>query len=539
VVGQVNSRQKEVQQVQLNDEAKTIRELKQVYKKASDDCAKKIADLGARTDMENLQSIIYQKRYQEALKKQLDAVLDQLNSNSYDKVADYLSKSYDNGFFGAMYDMQGQGIPLIFPVNQDEAVRAIQTDSKISKGMYTKLGEDIKKLKNSIRAELSRGVSNGESWAQIAGHIANGMNTPFQKAYNNAARIARTEGHRVQQTATLDCQRRAKSKGADVVKQWDSTLDDKTRPAHRELDGQIQEIEKPFKVEGMEAMYPSGFGDPSQDCNCRCCLLQRARWALTDKEYTKMNGDTGELVKLTEKGYDKFRQKAADVIQDQNPSKIRKALQETKIAYNEVKKFTKQPSDQEIIERLGGGDLTTGSCSSLAFAYIGNKNGLDVLDFRSGKSREFFSQDRNICQMLDLPNVRGNVSEVEEEISGAIGIIKNLEMNKEYYLATGRHAAIVRNTEHGAEYLELQSGNENGWKSFDQYGSMYDTLNKRFGCRKTVDKLKLSGKTVIFKKPVTVMDVDSFKDNAEFQKILGYINTAADKQKKGATGHVR
>lgn len=535
----MNSRQKEVQQVQLNDEAKTIRELKQVYKKASDDCAKKIADLGARTDMENLQSIIYQKRYQEALKKQLDAVLDQLNSNSYDKVADYLSKSYDNGFFGAMYDMQGQGIPLIFPVNQDEAVRAIQTDSKISKGVYTKLGEDIKKLKNSIRAELSRGVSNGESWAQIAGHIANGMNTPFQKAYNNAARIARTEGHRVQQTATLDCQRRAKSKGADVVKQWDSTLDGKTRPAHRALDGQIQEIEKPFKVEGMEAMYPSGFGDPSQDCNCRCCLLQRARWALTDKEYTKMNGDTGELVKLTEKGYDKFRQNAADVIQDQNPSKIRKALQETKIAYNEVKKFTKQPSDQEIIERLGGGDLTTGSCSSLAFAYIGNKNGLDVLDFRSGKSREFFSQDRNIYRMLDLTNVRGNVSEVEEEISGAIGIIKNLEMNKEYYLATGRHAAIVRNTEHGAEYLELQSGNENGWKSFDQYGSMYDTLNKRFGCRKTVDKLKLSGKTVIFKKPVTVMDVDSFKDNAEFQKILGYINTAADKQKKGATGHVR
>ena len=55
-----------MQQVQLNDEAKTIRELKQVYKKASDDCAKKIADLGARTDMENLQSIIYQKRYQEA-----------------------------------------------------------------------------------------------------------------------------------------------------------------------------------------------------------------------------------------------------------------------------------------------------------------------------------------------------------------------------------------------------------------------------------------------------------------------------------------
>ena len=26
------------------------------------------------------------------------------------------------------------------------------------------------------------------------------------------------------------------------------------------------------------------FGLASEDCNCRCCLLQRARWALDDEE---------------------------------------------------------------------------------------------------------------------------------------------------------------------------------------------------------------------------------------------------------------
>ena len=31
-------------------------------------------------------------------------------------------------------------------------------------------------------------------------------------------------------------------------------------------------------------MYPGGFGDPAEDCNCRCQLLQRARLALDEDE---------------------------------------------------------------------------------------------------------------------------------------------------------------------------------------------------------------------------------------------------------------
>ena len=31
-------------------------------------------------------------------------------------------------------------------------------------------------------------------------------------------------------------------------------------------------------------MYPSNFGIPSLDINCRCAVLQRARWALDQDE---------------------------------------------------------------------------------------------------------------------------------------------------------------------------------------------------------------------------------------------------------------
>lgn len=313
----MNSRQKAVQQVQLDNEKKVLRQLKQVYSRASQDCAEKIRELNSRTDMQNLQSIIYQKQYQEALKKQLDGICDTLQNNQFTSIADYLGTSYEDGFIGTLFDLQGQGIPLIFPIDESQVVKALQTDTKLKSSLYKSLGEDVDYLKKSIKAELSRGIANGSSWLDIAAHIANGMNSPFNKALNRSSLIARTEGHRIQNQAALDCQHKAKDKGADVLKQWDSTLDKRTRKAHVEADGQIVELDEYFSVGGEEMEAPGVGGTAKNVCNCRCCLLQRARWALSDVEYTKMNGDTNELVKLEESDYTKFKHKAKDIMNQQ------------------------------------------------------------------------------------------------------------------------------------------------------------------------------------------------------------------------------
>lgn len=282
----MNIRQKEVLQQELNNEKKTIKELEQVYQQAIKDCEKKIRELSMRSDMENIQSIIYQKQYQQAIKGQLEGVLSQLHSNEFATVSEYLNKCYTDGFAGSMYDLAGQGIPLIVPINQNQVVKAIQLDSKLSKTLYESLGEDVGKLKTAVRAQVSRGISNGSSWNDIAKTLAerNMKNTPFGTAINNAIRIARTEGHRVQTSAKMDAMSEAKKKGADVVKQWDSTLDGRTRTTHRQLDGQIRELDEPFEVEGMKADAPGMFGNPAEDCNCRCAVLQRARWALDETE---------------------------------------------------------------------------------------------------------------------------------------------------------------------------------------------------------------------------------------------------------------
>lgn len=543
----MNKAQKEVQQTQLNAEKKVIRLLERVYEQAKKDCEQKIRELSARTDMENLQSVIYQKQYQQMLVDQLESILYDLQEGQFTNIADYLQESYVNGFTGVYYDIgKVTGIPVVMPIRQDQVVKAVQTDSKLSTSLYNKLGEDVTYLKKSIRAELSRGIASGSTWNQMAVHIAKGMNSPFRKAYNNAIRIARTEGHRIQNEAALDAQDEAKKKGANVVKQWDATLDDRTRPDHQAADGQIREIDEPFDVGGEKMKAPGVGGSAKNVCNCRCCLLQRAKWALDEDELEELKERAAFFGLDKSKDFEEFKQKYCQLPEDADTMEVPKGhseayeslmegLKVNKVVCREVKDLEKPLTPDEIIDRLAGGDKTRGSCSSLGFAYIGNKAGLDVLDFRGGNSQSFFSMNTNIKKMLDLPNVKGEILKVKKEASDTAKILRDLELDKEYYMSVGRHAAIVRNTGDGLQYLELQSAIKNGWMPFDRYGSIVTTLQKRFGCRKTVDRT--FGR--VWEKEVVLMEVDSFKANSEFKELLGYINTATNKQKKGVTGSVK
>jgi hypothetical protein len=105
---------------------------------------------------------------------------------------------------------------------------------------------------------------------------------------SRARLIARTEAGRVQEQANMDAAYKAQKKGADVVKQWCSVLDGKTRYNHMRLDKQTRELKEYFKVGTKKAMQPHDFGEAEEDCNCRCTLLIRARAALDADELKAM-----------------------------------------------------------------------------------------------------------------------------------------------------------------------------------------------------------------------------------------------------------
>lgn len=273
----MNKREKEILQSDLENEKAVLTDLEQMYQRALRDIGTKIRML--QSD-ELTQSRIYQMQYQKALKGQIEGILDKLHGDEYSTIQKYLADSYTNAFVGTMYAMHGQGVPVILPIDRAAAVKAVVTDSKLSEPLYASLGYDMQKLKKHVREEITRGIASSLPYEQIAQNLAIYTDLPI----NRAKTIVRTEGHRIQQASTDDARKKAKAAGADVVKQWDASLDGATRPLHRRLDGQIREIDEPFEASGKKAMYPGKFGDPAQDCNCRCVALTRARSALDEKE---------------------------------------------------------------------------------------------------------------------------------------------------------------------------------------------------------------------------------------------------------------
>lgn len=270
----------------MRNEATVLRQTRENYKEARANIEEKIRQL---TEREQTQSVVWQRQYQEALKKQLDTAIDALSSKNYSNIGEYLNGEYENGFIGTMYSLQKQGIPLAMPIDQRRVVKMVETGAdgiKLSKRLYG----NTTKLKNAVRREISIGLASGESYQDIAARLSRTMGVD----YNKTVRIARTEGGRVQNGSRFDAMTRAKKNGADIVKQWDSTLDGRTRIAHRELDGQIRELEEEFEAEGQKAQHPHGFGVAWMDVNCRCVVVQRARWAIDGsnpqfEDYTKFS----------------------------------------------------------------------------------------------------------------------------------------------------------------------------------------------------------------------------------------------------------
>lgn len=168
---------------------------------------------------------------------------------------------------------------------------------KLSKRVYS----NTSKLQKQVIAEITRGFAQSSHVTEVAGHIAadtdiageikRNVKGRTDQAMRRSMTIARTEKGRVLSESRLDAMRKAKAAGADIVKQWDSTLDGRTRKSHRKLDGQIREIEEPFEINGHKAMAPHKFGRPEEISTADAPACKgRARPSIYPKAWNRPSG---------------------------------------------------------------------------------------------------------------------------------------------------------------------------------------------------------------------------------------------------------
>ena len=414
---------------------------------------------------------------------------------------------------------------------------------------------DLKKwnMKN-IQSTAIQGILQGESITKLAKRMAADVGA---SNYKDTVKHARTMATATQNAGRVDGFKRAQKMGIDVKQTWVATLDGRTRHEHRILDGQTRAVGEPFEVEREKIMYPA---DPTAPyhliMNCRCTLIGQIKGFERDTTAYRHDPDLDGMA------YDEWKQAktpkkakaqtqtattvatiktATGGIHTDNMDSYNwliNAATSDKIEHNAVKTMQTPVTSEKIIEKLAGGDQTKGSCASLSICYAANKSGIDVTDYRGGESQRLFSRASNLDKVFETANANVVTHTIKKQASDTAKILQGIEKDKEYILSAGKHAAVVRKTDDGLQYLEMQSAKEggNGWKPFEtEKRTVAQTLNWRFGCTKTQRSsygIKLDSKA-------TLVDIESFQPTEEFKGVLGYLNTDTNKQMKGAHGGLR
>ena len=178
----------------------------------------------------------------------------------------------ENATYQAYRMETGAGIDLSFSVYDSASVtRLIKQRPELLPHKVVNGVKDKAWNKTKVANAVSQGIIQGESVSDIAKRIAKDT-----ASLNDGAmvRYARTSMTSAQNAGRMEVLQEAKEMGIRVKKRWVATLDSRTRDAHAALDGQIQDVDKPFLSELGEIMYP---GDPAADpanvWNCRCTMV--------------------------------------------------------------------------------------------------------------------------------------------------------------------------------------------------------------------------------------------------------------------------
>nr|DAS59541.1 MAG TPA: minor capsid protein [Caudoviricetes sp.] len=144
-------------------------------------------------------------------------------------------------------------------------------------------GIDLKYGKQQITASVTSSILQGKSIPRMANDLQSRMQNMNRAS---AIRTARTAVTAAENAGRLDTYRAAQEMGIKLKKRWLETLDNRTRHAHAMLGGQTVDIDKPFKVDGYEIMYPGDTSAPGYLVyNCRCTQI-----AEVDGEDTSSGG---------------------------------------------------------------------------------------------------------------------------------------------------------------------------------------------------------------------------------------------------------
>lgn len=315
-------------------------------------------------------------------------------------------------------------------------------------------GIDLKYGKQQITASVTSSILQGKSIPKIANDLQSRMQDMSRAS---AIRTARTAVTAAQNAGRLDTYRAAQDMGIKLKKQWLATLDGRTRHAHAMLDGQTVDVDKPFKVDGYELMYPGDSSAPGYLVyNCRCTQI-----AELDGEDTSSGGrraidpETGESVLVEDMTYAEWAgwKKEQAIVKEKAELNLH-SMQDCKeallndIGFNLVEdSFVRNVDERLAIDctkQLHNLEQTFGAVKKSTGSICSVSGGRATDAYVGAKVTDPTNQNLSLCPIA-FNSYKSNITETLSQIESGY-IMPALKENASIYTVTHEYGHMVQNT---------------------------------------------------------------------------------------------
>lgn len=315
-------------------------------------------------------------------------------------------------------------------------------------------GIDLKYGKQQITASVTSSILQGKSIPKIANDLQQRMRDMSRAS---AIRTARTAVTAAQNAGRLDTYRAAQDMGIKLKKRWLATLDNRTRHAHAMLDGQTVDVDKPFKVDGYELMYPGDTSAPGYLVyNCRCTQI-----AEVDGEDTSSGGrrarnpKTGESVLVEDMTYAEWAgwKKEQAMVKEKAELNLH-SMQDCKeallndIGFNLVEdSFVRNVDERLAIDctkQLHNLEQTFGAVKKSTGSICSVSGGRATDAYVGAKVTDPTNQNLSLCPIA-FNSYKSNVTETLSQVESGY-IMPALKENASIYTVTHEYGHMVQNT---------------------------------------------------------------------------------------------
>ena len=315
-------------------------------------------------------------------------------------------------------------------------------------------GIDLKYGKQQITASVTSSILQGKGIPKIANDLQSRMQDINR---TSAIRTARTAVTAAQNAGRLDTYRAAQDMGIKLKKRWLATLDNRTRHAHAMLDGQTVDVDKPFKVDGYEIMYPGDTSAPGYLVyNCRCTQI-----AEVDGEDTSSGGrrardpETGESVLVKDMTYAEWAgwKKEQAIVKEKAELNLH-SMQDCKeallndIGFNLVEdSFVRNVDERLAIDctkQLHNLEQTFGAVKKSTGSICSVSGGRVTDAYVGAKVTDPTNQNLSLCPIA-FNSYKSNVTETLSQIESGY-IMPALKGNASIYTVTHEYGHMVQNT---------------------------------------------------------------------------------------------